>query len=178
MSNNYVVYTISFQGKVMYVGKTYNFTERKRNHLKYRGTNYSSIPEDIDLSLIEFNILAKFDQEEDALKFEGQRILEYDTINNGWNIKKSGLITHNQKEYTQNYQQEHREQVNAYVRNWRKTHKEQSDAANKKYKATHREQVNAYAKKYREEHREQVNAYQRAHYAAKKAAMQHSDNLD
>lgn len=147
MSKKYVVYTINLQGEVMYVGKTCQFKKRKCRHLNSRGTHRSAIPLDIDLQYIDFEVISEFDNLEEALKFEDELILQYSTIENGWNKQRSGLIkVSREKEYEKD----------------RKVKR-------KLYRETHKEQSRAYSKKYYQEHREQRNAYQRERRAKLKA---------
>ena len=119
MNKKYVVYTITLQGKVMYVGKCSNFTSRKWYHTNYRGTHYSAIPVEVDLSLLSFDKISEFTDELEALEEEDRLIVEYDTINSGWNKQRSGLIrSSNKKEYMRIKQQEFRKKdrisYNAY----------------------------------------------------------------
>jgi hypothetical protein len=94
----------------MYVGKCSNFTSRKWYHTHYRGTHYSAIPVEVDLSLLSFDKISEFTDELEALKEEDRLIVEYDTINSGWNKQRSGLIrSGNKKEYMRIKQQEFRE---------------------------------------------------------------------
>lgn len=121
MNKKYVVYTITLQGKVMYVGKCSNFTSRKWYHTNYRGTHYSAIPVEVDLSLLSFDKISEFTDELEALKEEDRLIVEYDTINNGWNKLRSGHIridnnTEYQRIHSQMYRDNNREKVNAYTR--------------------------------------------------------------
>ena len=95
----YYVYLIKYLDKVMYVGKTNNITHRKYHHLKCVGTRYSAVPIDVDLQYIEFVVDSEFDNNIDAVIYEEELILKYDTINNGWNRNRSGYISEDMKAY-------------------------------------------------------------------------------
>ena len=93
MNKRYVVYILTYEDKVIYVGKTSNMGFRKSLHkTQQENPKYSNIPVDADLSKILFNVVAEFDNEEEALKCKDQLILQYNTIDNGWNTRRSGLI--------------------------------------------------------------------------------------
>ena len=131
---NYIVYTINLNDEVKYVGKTAYFPTRKWQHFNYRGTFKSAIPTDIDLGNITFNKVAVYSDEVEALKEEDRLILEYGTIENGWNTFRSGLeCISNRKEYNRKcalkYSREHKEQK-------------------KKYQQEHKEAFRKYALKY------------------------------
>lgn len=121
MNKKYIVYTITFQGNVMYVGKTCKFTIRKWQHLNKIGTNYSAIPDGFDLDKVSFNIVGEYENDIDALKEEDRLIVEYQTITNGWNKLRSGHIridnnTEYTKKHSQSYRENNRESYNAYMR--------------------------------------------------------------
>lgn len=90
MIRKYTVYTISLGSKVMYVGESANFPQRRYLHRNKRGTSQSAIPLDVDLSLVVFEKIAVYDTRNEALETEDSLIKEYDTINNGWNKRRSG----------------------------------------------------------------------------------------
>lgn len=130
METKYIIYTINLQGKVMYVGKCRNFTLRKWQHLNCRGIkNYSAIPTDVDLSLITINKIGELTDNLEALKEEDRLIVEYDTINNGWNKLRSGHIridnnTEYQRIHGQLFRAKDRVTYNAKMREYRKRKKE------------------------------------------------------
>lgn len=166
------VYTIAYNGEVMYVGKTRNMAKRKSAHRTKRGTHKSAIPVDADLSKIEFNVVAEFNSEEEALKYEDQLILQYDTIDNGWNKYRSGLIKSSDikaynRDYSAAYYQVHKEEKAAYNRDYNSAHKEDIAAYNRAYNAAHKEEAAAY----RAAHREEINAKRRERRARKKAEV-------
>ena len=149
------VYTIAYNREVMYVGKTSNMANRKTMHKTQRGTHKSAIPVDADLSKIEFNVVAEFNSEEEALKYEDQLILQYNTIDGGWNKIRSGLIeASDKKAYNRDYQAAHSNELRAYQRD---------------YKAAHREEIRTYSRDYYQAHREEINAKHRERRARKKA---------
>ena len=111
--------------KIIYIGQTKDFKQRKYQHF---GNNYIQI---IDKYMFEEGrenfIMEMFDidctnmTEEEILQNEDELILQYDTINNGFNMLRSGLIskteeydnqrsakfykTEKHKEYIKNYHQ-------------------------------------------------------------------------
>lgn len=111
---DYVVYTISLQGKVMYVGSSENFERRKREHLQQKG--YSSIPTDVDPSTVTIEIVRHWKSEKAMLNSEGRLIKKYDTIKNGWNKVNSGLVTSNKYEYWKEYNANRKEKLNEYMK--------------------------------------------------------------
>lgn len=176
---------------VMYVGETLNFGRRKREHLHGIGdTNRSAIPEGTDLSKVSVIKVKEFSDKNEALKHEDELILQYDTINNGWNKNRSGHVSNEDDYYVQKvkrYREEHEEEVKAAKKKWREEHKEEVKAYNKAHNhekylehreerlayqrelyLKHKEEKKAYAKKYREEHREEMKAYDHEKYLKRK----------
>lgn len=87
MNKRYVVYILTYEDKVIYVGKTSNMVVRKSLHrTKRENPKYSSIPVDVDLSKIFFNVVAEFDNEEEALKCKDQLIMQHNTIDDGYRM--------------------------------------------------------------------------------------------
>ena len=155
MKKHYVVYSISLNGEVKYVGKTCDFDRRKREHSNYRGNlKYSAIPVDVDLSFVSFSIISEVENEVEALKLEDKYILEYNTIENGWNIRRSGMIkASDEKAYNL-----------AYAKKWNREHVDRHNIINKKYYYAHREEDNARSRKYRQEHYDECITKQREYY--------------
>jgi len=177
------VYIITYNGEVMYVGKTCNMKNRKSLHRNQRGTHNSAIPVDADLSKIEFNVVAEFDNEEEALKYEDQLILQYNTLDGGWNKQRSGLV-YSDREYVraqkQDYMRAHREERAAYYEAnreriltqkaaYNKANREYICARQREYDAAHREERVAYQRDYRAAHREEMKAYKRDYMRAYRA---------
>ena len=156
----YVVYTISYSDQIVYVGKTSNFNSRKSAHKTQRGNpKYSAIPVDIDMSKVVFNVVSVFDNKEEALKCEDQLILQYNTIGNGWNIRRSGLIAaSDMKAYKRDYNREY----------WQ-AHREELSAQKRDYYEAHKEELSAQKREYYEANREHIRAQQREYYLRKKA---------
>ena len=93
--------------KIIYIGQTKDFKERKRAHFRAKKCpidkhmfeegreNFSmNIFKDIDYLNITY---------EELKTKENELIKCYDTINNGWNKNRSGLISNNTKEYQREY---------------------------------------------------------------------------
>ena len=85
------IYTITFQGKVMYVGVTNDFKRRREQHL-YTNT-LTSIPKDIDRCLTSVDLIGEVYDRKTAYQIEDYYIHRYKTIENGWNKVRSGLVS-------------------------------------------------------------------------------------
>lgn len=105
----YVVYTITLQGRVVYVGITNNFERRRREHLTKIGTRFSAIPTETDLNLININKHKTYKSAKAMLNAEDKLIKEYNTIEEGWNKNKSGYSKYGS-----------RENIREYNNNWRR----------------------------------------------------------
>ena len=113
----YTVYIIRHigTGSVLYVGKTKNFKKRVYQHLSLH-TSTKKWLSVIGTGNVFIEAVAKFDNEVDALKYEDELILKYNTIENGYNHNRSGLIkVENPEEYdrkrkkTEKYRKSRRE---------------------------------------------------------------------
>lgn len=160
---DYTVYLIKLGEVVKYVGETSDFERRKREHLKRVGdTKKSAIPVGLDLSKITIIKEKEFSDREEALKCEGELILQYDTINNGWNKVRSGhLSAEGKKAYMKKWNEENKEELKAYKKKYAEEHCDEIKAYQKNYREEHKEKTKAYNKKYREEHQEKLRAYDR-----------------
>ena len=141
---DYVVYTISLQGKVMYVGSTNDFKRRKREHLQQK--DFSSIPTDVDPSTVTIEIVRHWKSEKAMLNSEARLITKYDTIENGWNKVRGclGISTDNMKEYHRLYLKSfrNREKFNEYMRNYMRTYnKEKQKEYYKRWYEKHKKKV-------------------------------------
>lgn len=143
---DYVVYTISLQGKVMYVGSTKDFERRKREHLQQK--DYSSIPTDVDPSTVVIEIVKVWKSKKAMLNCEDRLIRKYNTIQDGWNRNRSAL----NEEEKQTYQAE-----------WSRL--------NRYGKKEWAERRKASARKYYENHKEKIREYQKEYYKLKKIKM-------
>ena len=93
--------------KIIYIGQTKNFIHRKYDHFGSKDN------QPIDLYMYnegrENFIMEKFDidctnmTEEERKQKEDELILQYDTLNNGFNILRSGNITKNMNDYLKDY---------------------------------------------------------------------------
>lgn len=160
---DYTVYLIKLGEVVKYVGETSDFERRKREHLKRVGdTTHSAIPVGLDLSEITIIKVKDFSDREEALKCEGELILQYDTINNGWNKVRSGhLSADGKKAYMKKWNEENKEERKAKKKKYAEEHCDEIKAYQKKYREEHKDELLAYGKKYREENKERLNAYDR-----------------
>lgn len=159
----YIVYTIKDirEDRVVYVGKTNDFKIRKRDHLWLR-TNTSDWLSVIGTDNVEIIPAAEFDSEEEALKYEDELITQYDSINNGYNKNRSGLIESGRKsKYRQEWNQEHPEYNKEYYRDNIDKEKERV----KKYYQEHTEYWKERNKT------EEYKQYHRDYYQAQKLGM-------
>ena len=97
--------------KIIYIGQTINFKQRKYTH-------FGHITKPIDLYMFKegrknfsMEIFNNIDYKnmtyEEIKQKEDELIIQYDTINNGLNKNRSGLISE-KKEYQKEYQKEYR----------------------------------------------------------------------
>lgn len=151
----YTVYTITTinEDKVVYVGKTKNFDLRAYQHYKLNSHAKEWIAA-IGTDSVSIDAVAEFDTEEDALKCEDALILKYDTITNGYNKRRSGLI---EAEDPQKY---HSIQQQKYQKT--EKGKEYHNNYNKEWQRKHRKT---------EEYREKQRLYRRDYRAAKKLGI-------
>lgn len=159
----YTVYIIRHisTGQVLYVGKTSNFKRRAYEHLKLNthSKNWLSV---IGTGNVLIEEVAKFNNKTDALKYEDELILKYNTIENGYNNNRSGLISsENPEEYQKEYQKEYRNTDE---------HKEYKREYQRKWDRKHRQTENRkeYQKKYQKKYQKN---YQRDRYKAKKMGI-------
>lgn len=152
MEKKHIVYAITLQGEVKYIGCTSNFDFRKYAHLNCKdSTIHSAIPDGTDLSLINFTVMGEYNTKKQALEVEDNLIIEYDTINNGWNKQRSGLISQTKeykKEKDAEYYQSHKKEQNERRKRWVSEHKEQYDEYLKNYNTEHIEEIREYKRDY------------------------------
>lgn len=132
MSKEWTVYGIEYQSKIMYVGVSSNMKNRIEQHKYQRGTSYSAIPVDVDYHNVVFLTFETYGIKKDALSKEDELIRLYDTINNGWNKNRSGLVelpdkSAYMKEYQRQYFQtdEHKERRREQQLRYYYRHKEE-----------------------------------------------------
>ena len=160
---NWIIYSISLQGEVKYIGKTCRYEKRKYAHLHRRGTYNSAIPLDIDLEEIEFNIVDSSCDREKAFQLENEYILKYNTlVPNGWNRMRSGL---NRTNMTEEYLNEKME----YNKIYNKEHRREIQNKQNKRRHNNKEEYNKKQREYYQKNREKKIAYYREWRAKKKA---------
>lgn len=116
--------------KIIYIGQTSDFNKRKRAHFCHKDQcideyMYNESRENFVMKIFT-NIDTKDYSNEDLRKKEDELIIYYDTINNGFNKKRSGFISKNKnhvKEYMHNYNISHREEHKEYMKEYSKTEK-------------------------------------------------------
>ena len=160
----YTVYIIKHigTGMVLYVGNTNNFKRRKYQHLSLK-SNSKKWLSSIGTNNVTIEAVAEFNDKTEALKYEDELILKYDTITNGYNKCRSGLIAaENIEEYQRKWQKEYHstDKFKEYQRKYSKTDK---------YRGYQRE----YQKKYQgtDEFKEYQRKWHRDYYQAKKLGI-------
>lgn len=141
----YTVYLIKhINGNVIYVGQTSDFDSRKKEHLRLHSNIKDKLAE-IGLDNISIESVAEFDTREEALMEEDRLIRLYNTIENGFNKRGSGLITKDEGRYKEQkkeyYASEHYKEIhNAYQREYMKdeAHKERQRELNREYMREYR----------------------------------------
>ena len=161
----YTVYIIKHigTGTVLYVGSTRNFKRRTYQHLSLK-SNSKYWLSSIGTNNVTIEAVAEFDNKVDALKYEDELILKYDTINNGYNNRRSGLIfEENPEEYQRKYCREYYQKNDKYRECVREYHKTD------KYRGYQRE----YQKKYQgtDGFKEYQRNWHRDYYHAKKMGV-------
>ena len=183
---DYTVYIIRHicTGQVLYVGKTKDFKRRAYEHLKLRTETKEWISV-IGSGNIFIEAVAKFNNETDALKYEDALILKYDTITNGYNKHRSGLIeAENPKEYSLKWHREYyqkndkyKEWHREYERKYRQTEKYKEYKRNYRIEYQRTDKYKEYLMNYRktDEYKERIRAYKRDYYRAKKLGISVSE---
>lgn len=161
---------------IIYIGQTKDFKQRKNEHFGHTRKpvqkyifnegreNFSMLPfEDIDCTNM---------SDEEMLYKEDELILYYDTINNGLNRHRSGLISKEdgyEKYKNSKYYKEHREHIKEYSREYSKEHREHRNEYQREYQKS--EKYKEYCKKYysTEEYKERKREASRRCRAKKKA---------
>lgn len=161
--------------RIIYIGQTKNFKQREKEHFRKNicpidlymfnegRENFSmEIFEDIDVNDY---------TDEDLRKKEDELILQYDTINNGLNKVRSGLVTKNKEYYNiilKNWRNNNKEYVNEQAREyWRNNEKYREYRKQYKHSEKYKEYMRNYCQteEYKERHRNNTRKY----YARKKA---------
>lgn len=147
--------------KIIYIGKTVNFKHRMQQHFTpstAKKHESAKILQEIGKDNLDYELLEIFDNDTvddtELRKLEDLYILKYDTINNGLNKYRSGLIEKTDiKTYNKIYKSEHKE----HYKEWGKKYMKQ-------YYQNNKETIN---KKRKEYHRQ--------YYLAKKAKQNNTD---
>jgi len=132
--------------KIIYIGQTTNYKDRKYKHFGHKET-----PIDLymlnegrnNFSMNMFDIDCTNMTEDERIQKEAELILQYDTINNGLNKRRSGNISKDINEYFKEYRKS--DEQKTYHEKYRKDHKECQREYMRKYRQT---------EEYKERHRE------------------------
>ena len=169
----YTVYIIRHigTGAVLYVGKTNNLKRRAYEHLSLNAETKKWLSV-IGTENVIIEPVEEFNNEVDALKYEDELILKYDTIKNGYNKKRSGLIfEENPEEYQREYRKVYQstDKFKEYQRKWHREYSK-TDKCRKYQRDYQREyQRGLYQKNNR--YREYQRKWQRDYYHAKKLGI-------
>lgn len=152
---------------IIYIGQTKDFKRRKYEHFGHTRKpvqKYMSDEGRENFSMFPFeNIDCTNMSDEEMLNKEDELIQYYDTINNGLNKCRSGLITKEddyEKYKRTKYYKEHREHVNEYMREYYKEHREHVNEYMREYRKS--ENWKEYNKEYEksEKRKEYLKKYQ------------------
>ena len=93
--------------RIIYIGQTKNFKQRKKEHFRKNICPidlymFNEGRENFSMEIFEYIDVNDY-TDEDLRKKEDELILQYDTINNGMNKIRSGLISKDKKEYKKEY---------------------------------------------------------------------------
>ena len=165
--------------KIIYIGQTENYKQRKYCHFGHK-------KKPVDKYMYEEGrenfIMEKFDidcanmSNDERKRKEDELILQYDTINNGMNKIRSGLISKNDNYESFKHKRTYRNNIEHY-REYHKQYKntEKYKEYQKDYYQKHREEIierckmyqqnnenyKEYQKQYQHEHKEKYKEYQR-----------------
>ena len=176
--------------KVIYIGQTSDFEGRKKQHFYNKISHidkymYEEGRENFIMEMFSDIDCTNMTDEERRIK-EDELILQYDTINNGYNKRRSGLISIDKIKYCNEKRRErkisdpdYKDKLKEYAKKSRLKNKEKYNEYRKQYYQEHREEIRQYQKgqyqkhkekrlKYNQEHREEINKYKRAYRKNKK----------
>ena len=145
--------------KIIYIGQTINFEGRKKQHFSHKKQpidEYMFNEGRCNFSMEIFNIDCLNMTDEEILKKEDELILKYNAIDDGFNIKRSGLIM-----FTENYNRNQ-------MRNYRRKNKNTMTEYNKEYYQKNKEYINKRKSIYQKLNKEKVNEYSRQYRLRKK----------
>ena len=117
--------------KIIYIGQTKNFKQRKYDHFGSKDNQpidsymYNEGRENFTMGM--FDIDCTNMTFEERKTEEDKLILHYDTINNGFNKQRSGLISKDKNEYSKEYSKNHNYKHQREYQNtdhWKKLHRE------------------------------------------------------
>lgn len=148
--------------KIIYIGQTKDFKQRKYQHF---GNNYIQI---IDKYMFEEGrenfIMEKFDidctnmTEDEMLQKEDELILQYDTINNGFNMLRSGLISKTKEYDNQRSAKFHKtEKHKEYIKNYHQIEKYKEYQKNLRQTEEYKKYQREYQREYYQKHKEELN---------------------
>ena len=177
----YTVYVIKHigTGTVLYVGMTKNFKMRVYQHLSLKSNSKYWLAE-IGTNNVLIEPVDEFNNKVDALKYEDELILKYNTITNGYNKCRSGLIfEENPEKYQRDYRKEYQgtDEFKEYQRKWQKEYHNTDKFKEYKRKYTNTDKYRGYQRKYQKKYqgtdgfKEYQRNWHRDYYHAKKMGI-------
>lgn len=160
--------------KIIYIGQTTNFIGRKHEHFRKNDRPidlymYEEGRQNFSIEIFDIDCTNMSDDE--RKNKEDELILQYDTINNGLNKKRSGLITktedysalkikryrENNKEHCKEYNKEYRktEKYKEYYKEYRKTEKRKQYEKEYYHSDEYREKSREKSRQYRARKKQQ-----------------------
>ena len=176
--------------KVIYIGQTSDFEGRKKQHFYNKISHidkymYEEGRDNFSMKMFSDIDCTNMTDEERRIK-EDELILQYDTIDNGFNKRRSGLISIDKIKYCNEKRRErkisdpdYKDKLKEYAKKSRLKNKEKYNEYRKQYYQEHREEIRQYQKeqyqkhketrqKYNQEHREERNKWKREYRKKKK----------
>lgn len=174
----FTVYVIknNLQGRTVYVGKTNDFERRVNEHLSL-STHTKEWIASIGVENISITPIAEFNSKEEALKCEDEMILKYNTIEDGFNKNRSGLIAATDNNaYQRQYYETNKADRLEYQNRYNEAHRKKVLEYQKQYDEEHKDEIAEYQKQYQkqyyQEHKDEIREYKRQYYQRKKAQKQ------
>lgn len=158
--------------KVIYIGQTKNFEGRKKHHFYNKISHidkymYEEGRDNFSMKMFSDIDCTNMTDEERRIK-EDELILQYDTIDNGFNKRRSGLISIDKLKYCN----EKRRERKINDPDYKDKLKEYSKKSKLKNKEKNKEHIKEYKKQYYQKHKEEIRQYQKEQYQKHKEKRQ------
>ena len=135
---------------IIYIGQTKDFKQRKYCHFGHKKEPVDKYMYEEGRENFTMNYFKDIDctnmTDDEILNKEDVLILNYNTINNGFNKYRSGKISNDMKEYKKNYMREYQKEYHReYMKKYYQEHKEYM----KKYYQEHKEKYIEHSRQWR-----------------------------